>query len=604
MEREQLDEQVEFLNQQVGVLLEYTQRSVSDADTEPLLMAIEELNVALEELQVVQAELFEQNQALAQAQETIEEERRRYQDLFEFAPDGYLVTTPDGVIREANRAAADMLGISPARMIGKPFIIFVAVDERQTFRRNLMQLEHEHRQEWVVQLQPRGELPFEATLTVTVVEGGHGGIVGLRWLLHDTTERQQLEEARLKVRLAEMVNRDLADELVQRQQLEEALHQQAAALMQANRMKDEFLAVVSHELRSPLNPILGWAELLQSRSLEETQVDRALDTIKRNAKLQAQLIDDLLDISRIIQGKLSLQSHPVNLKAVLTEALDTVQLAAQAKTIDLQFTLAPSEFIVFGDFNRLQQVVWNLLSNAIKFTPKQGQVEMRLEQAQGEVVITIRDTGCGISSELLPYLFERFWQAERVTTRSHGGLGLGLTIARHLVEMHGGTIEASSLGVGQGSTFVVRLPLRVDLPAARSTEAAPVATAVQLERLHVLIVDDQPDAQAILTAVLEQAGARVTAVASVEQALHAVAHCQFDILISDIGMPEQDGYALIRQIRAMPTEALRRLPAIALSAYAAADDRLQAIAAGFNEHLPKPIEPNLLISIVAAQVVR
>ena len=461
------------------------------------------------------------------------------------------------------------------------------LDERQRFRRDLAQLsrsEDIRQQEWFICLQPRRERPFEASLSVAATFDRSGKLVELRWLVRDITERRQLEEVRLRIKLTEMVNQDLATEITRRQRLEETLLQQADALHQANRMKDEFLAIVSHELRSPLNPILGWSELLNSHKLSEEDTHRALETIKRNAKLQAQLIDDLLDISRITQGKLRLENRPVPLADLLDTLIETVQLTAEAKGIDLQTQLDSREIVVAGDPMRLQQVFWNLLSNAVKFTPRQGEVEVRLTQSEQEAILTVRDTGCGISPEVLPHLFERFWQAERDTTRTHGGLGLGLAIAKNLVEMHGGTIEATSAGLEQGATFTVRLPLQLN-----SMPPDPIlqpSADVSLDHLRVLVVDDQADTRDVLLAVLEQAGAEVTTVESVDQALQALTHTSFQVLISDIGMPDQDGYFLIQQVRQLDS-ATKNILAIALTAYATEADRRNALAAGFQAHLQK-----------------
>ena len=602
---QQINHQIEMLNQRIGEILAQTQpgkTSHSQSLPELLSESLEELNVAIEELQVSQEELYQQNQALAVVTEEVAVERQRYQNLFELAPDGYLVTNAEGIIVEANRVTAAMLRMSQNYLIGKPLALFIAADERQAFRRDLIQLkqiDRDRQQEWLICLQPRQEPPFEASLSVATTFDHDGNLTELRWLLRDITERRQLEEAKMRMKLTEMMNSDLTAEISQRQQLEQTLRQQTDALRQANRMKDEFLAIVSHELRSPLNPILGWSELLNSRKLSEEDTHRALETIKRNAKLQAQLIDDLLDISRITQGKLRLENRPVPLAALLDTMIETVQLAANAKEIDLQTQLDSREIVVAGDPMRLQQVFWNLLSNAIKFTPRQGQVEVRLTQSEQEVILTVRDTGCGISPEVLPHLFERFWQAERDTTRTHGGLGLGLAIAKNLTEMHGGTIEAASAGLEQGATFTVRLPLQFYSMPPDPISQPPAAS---LDRLRVLIVDDQADSRDVLLAVLEQAGAEVTTADSVDQALQALAQSSFQVLISDIGMPNKDGYLLIQQVRKLNGD-VRDIPAIALTAYATEADRKRALDAGFQAHIQKPIEPNELVKTIASQAI-
>lgn len=459
MERERLGKQVEELSEQVGALLEQAQSELSQ---QPglLLQALEELNVTVEELQVSQEELYEQNQELEAAREAVEIERQRYQELFEFAPEGYLVTDTSGKIWKANRTASQLLNVSQQYLVGKPLTVFFVKEERQAFWSTINRLPEVGRlQEWSVRLQPRNGIPFDASLTVTTVDDLKGKIIALRWLLRDITERKQLEEAQLRAKLVEMNNQDLQKEITQRRELEEQLREQAEKLTQANHLKDEFLAIVSHELRSPLNAMLGWSQMLRGRQLNEAMMTCAIETIERNARIQAQLIEDLLDISSIIKGKLHLNIRPVNLVGVIESAIATVQPAASAKTIEIQTMLASSACLVSGDSERLHQFVWNLLANAIKFTPKQGRVEVQLECISSSAVLTVSDTGKGISPDFLPYVFECFRQAERATTRFYGGLGLGLAIVKHLVEMHGGTVCADSPGEGQGTTFTVRIPL-------------------------------------------------------------------------------------------------------------------------------------------------
>lgn len=392
----------------------------------------------------------------------------------------------------------------------------------------------------------------------------------------------------------------------------EAKYRQLAAQEQAaraeaelaNRLKDEFLAVLSHELRSPLNPILGWARLLQTRRLDETKTLEALATIERNAKLQAQLIEDLLDISRIMRGKLTIIAAPVDLNFVITAALETVRLAAEAKTIQIELTLDPNVKSVFGDAGRLQQVVWNLLSNAVKFTPVGGRVEVRLMQVDTEAQIQVIDTGKGINPQFVPYVFEYFRQEDGSTTRKFGGLGLGLAIARQIVELHGGRIWADSLGEGQGTTFTVRLPLLSNTSVELSSRELPASPPLPapLAGVRVLVVDDDADTREFLKFLLQQAGAIVSAASSAAEALQLFETLNIDILFSDIGMPEMDGYELIRAIRALNTDK-RSVPAIALTAYAGEVDQQQAITAGFQHHISKPIDGNLAI-VIALELVR
>ncbi|MBD2729537.1 PAS domain-containing protein [Nostoc sp. FACHB-892] len=395
-------------------------------------------------------------------------------------------------------------------------------------------------------------------------------------------------------------------DLTPRKQLEQALRQQAEELKQANRNKDEFLAILSHELRSPLNPILGWSSLLKSRKFDEATTNRALETIERNAQLQIELIDELLDVSRIIRGKLNLTFATVNLVAVIDAALETVRLIAQSKSIQISVQLDPNVGRVLGDYYRLQQVVGNLLSNAVKFTPRNGSVEVRLslswELNSNSALIQVKDTGQGISPEFLPYIFEYFRQADSSTTRKFGGLGLGLAIVRHLVELHGGTITAASPGIGQGATFTVKLPVMKESEgvgeaggAEEAEEAGEEFDSSLLFGLRVLIVDDDADTREFLHFLLQQNGALTTLAASATEALAVIVKTVPDLLISDLGMPEMDGYSLIRVLRAMGGE----IPAIALTAYARDSDRDRVLAAGFQKHVAKPVQPTELLTSIA-----
>jgi PAS domain S-box-containing protein len=386
-------------------------------------------------------------------------------------------------------------------------------------------------------------------------------------------------------------------------ELEQAARTEAE---RANRIKDEFLAVLSHELRSPLNPILGWARLLQTREFDTAAIKKAIATIERNAQLQAQLIEDLLDVSRILQGKLNLKMLPVNLVPVIEAGLETVRLAAEAKNIQIQTMLDASFGQVLGDSGRLQQVIWNLLSNAVKFTPEGGKIDIQLEYVDAEAQITVSDTGKGISPEFLPYVFEYFRQADGTTTRKFGGLGLGLAIVRHLTELHGGTIQAESLGEGQGAIFRVRLPLiKKDLTPKPNIDVAALNPSLPTEILagiQILVVDDDDDTRDFHTFVLEQAGAMVTAVTSAKEALQVLAESESDMLLSDIGMPEMDGYMLMRQVRALQANQAKQIPAIALTAYAGEINQQQALESGFQKHLSKPVEPEELIKEIATLI--
>jgi signal transduction histidine kinase/ActR/RegA family two-component response regulator len=375
---------------------------------------------------------------------------------------------------------------------------------------------------------------------------------------------------------------------------------------EANRAKDDFLANVSHELRTPLTAMLGWARMLRSGRLDDEAAAHALEVIERNTEAQAQLIEDLLDISRITSGKLRLDVQPVDLVHVIEGAMNTVTPAADAKSIRMQTVLDPAAGTVAGDPDRLQQVVWNLLSNAIKFTPRGGRVQLRLERVDSRVELTVADTGRGIAPEFLPYVFDRFRQAEAASSRAHGGLGLGLAIVRHLVELHGGVVRAASEGTDRGATFTVSLPIapmRASPSEARVHPTArtrvPFERAPNLDGVRVLVVDDEPDTRNLLARVLQQCGAIVGTAASAAEALAAFEAGPPDVLVTDIGMPGEDGYALIRKIRARAPEHGGRVPAAALTAYARVEDRMRVLSAGFQLHVPKPVEPAELATVVA-----
>lgn len=372
---------------------------------------------------------------------------------------------------------------------------------------------------------------------------------------------------------------------------------------EANRVKDEFLATLSHELRTPLSAILGWTRILRTQQVDEAASARGLETIERNTRLQAQLIEDLLDVSRIITGKLRLELQPVDLPAAVEAAIDTVRPAADAKELRLETTIDQTVGFVSGDPDRLQQVVWNLLSNAIKFTPRGGRLAVRVERSRSDAVITVTDTGKGIPASFLPHIFERFRQADSSSTRTHGGLGLGLAIVRHLVELHRGHIRAESDGEGKGSSFVVHLPLatlQVDVLEVATVRPLPAFTAPALTGMDILVVDDDPDAREALVLVLETEGATVTAVASAEEAFAALEAHTPDVLVSDIAMPGTDGYELMAKLREREAAASAgHVPALALSAYAREEDRRRALAAGFEMHVAKPVDPARLAEVLS-----
>lgn len=397
----------------------------------------------------------------------------------------------------------------------------------------------------------------------------------------DITERKQAEEEREQL---------LARERAAREESETA-----------NRIKDEFLAVLSHELRSPLNPILGWSRLLRTRQFDTASRDRALETIERNARLLSKLIEDLLDVSRILQGKIALHVGPVELVSTLESALETVQLAANSKEIQIATHFESDIGPVSGDRDRIQQIIWNLLSNAVKFTPPGGQVDVYLQRKGGCAEIRVKDTGKGIDREFLPYVFDLFRQQDGKTTRQFGGLGLGLAIVRYLTELHGGTVAVTSLGEGQGATFTICLPLTQDRGTpgvSLECDAVLQPEASPLKGIQILLVDDEPDMRELATTILAEAGAQVKVAASAVEAVNCLDHHRFDVLVTDLGMPDIDGYMLIRQVRNRPSERGGAIPAIALTAYAGESNQQKALHAGFQLHLSKPVEPEVLVKAI------
>ncbi|MGH9849000.1 MAG: hybrid sensor histidine kinase/response regulator [Blastocatellia bacterium] len=407
-------------------------------------------------------------------------------------------------------------------------------------------------------------------------------------IIYDITPRKQVEEARQEL-LAQ----------------EQAARAEAEAAAQA---KDEFLAVISHELRTPLSAMLGWAEVLRSRQPGDSVYERALQTIERNAERQSQLIEDLLDTTRILSGKLRIEAQPLYLDALLEESLDVVRPAAEAKEIEMSAAFDTGANLIMGDANRLQQVFWNLLSNAIKFTEPGGRVEVRLERENAEAKIIVRDTGKGITPDFLPHVFDLFRQADSSSARRQGGLGLGLALARRLVEMHGGTIRVNSSGEGQGATFTINLPARsgnrttTEMKAVEIKKTLNASGKPSLDGLRILVVDDEADARDLLAIRLQQYGADVITAASVEAALELLTQLgpRPDLIVSDIAMPGEDGYSLMRRVRALELEQGGRIPAIALTAYSRTKDRVQALAAGFQLHVPKPVNAAELAHAIAS----
>ncbi|MHC5858126.1 hybrid sensor histidine kinase/response regulator, partial [Nostoc sp.] len=526
---------------------------------------------------------------IRRAEEAALSSAREWQTTFDSINDGVSLVDREGIIVRFNRAMMQLFGKPSDEILGYAHHELMGaklgIGDGACFRRA-----KETHQRQILEFQSQ-ERWFAKTIDPVI--DGDGTLTGAVFILSDITERKR----------SEALLQEQNDRL---NQLMISLQQQTEQAQQANRIKDEFLAVLSHELRSPLNPILGWARILQKSHQDAAKTQYALETIERNAKLQAQLIEDLLDVSRILQGKLSLNTIPVGLTFTIKAALETVRLAAEAKSIQIQTIFEPNVGQVLGDSGRLQQVVWNLLSNAIKFTSPGGRVEVRLETIKDEVdthpaeytQITVSDTGRGISGEFLPYVFDYFRQADGTTTRKFGGLGLGLAIVRHLVELHGGTVQADSPGEGQGAVFTVKLPLIAASKLNQVNTADRDRSDFTLNGLQTLLVDDDRDSREFIAFVLQQYGAQVTEADSAHDALNSLGQAKFDLLISDIGMPDMDGYTLIRQIRKQSPDRGGEIPAIALTAYAGEINQQQALAAGFQQHISKPIELEVLIQAI------
>ena len=409
------------------------------------------------------------------------------------------------------------------------------------------------------------------------------------------------------------IGRDITERKHAEEERERLLRQEKEAREEAetaSRMKDEFLATISHELRTPLTAILGWANMLNRGLLSQIQTRHALEVIEQSARSQAGLVDDILDTARIITGRLKLEAHPVEIERVFQAAVDVIRPSAEAKRIALQVVTDARSTIVFGDANRVQQVIWNLLSNAVKFTSEGGRVEARLSRTEGHIEITVTDTGIGIEPQFMPYIFDRFRQADSTSTRKYSGLGLGLAIVRHVVEMHGGTVAASSPGQGQGATFKARFPIAS--AQLLQPETAPPGPELKqptqpnqidgpqdLGGVRVLVVEDDLDTLEMLKAIFQNRGAEVITASSADDALEALEHSVPDALVSDLAMPGQDGYELIEHIRQRGSNRGGNIPAVALTAHARVEDRVRALTAGFQMYVPKPVDPNELIAVVA-----
>ncbi len=503
----------------------------------------------------------------------------KFRGLLESAPDAMVIADASGRIVLVNAQAERLLGYDRAEMLNQPVEMLIP----HRFRSGHVQ----HRDRYVETARPRPmgagaelyalrkdgtEIPVEISLSP--LKTAEGMLVASA--IRDITERKLAEAERAR------------------------LIEERAAHADASRIKDEFLATLSHELRTPLNAILGWTTMLKNDALDKERARHALGTIERNARAQAQLVEDLLDLSRIITGKLHLELGPVDLTQVVDAAADVVRPAAQVKRIQLDVIAEERPILLLGDPDRLQQAVWNLLSNAVKFTPEGGRIEARIRPADSTATITVRDTGTGIDPAFLPHVFDRFRQQDSSSTRAHGGLGLGLAIVRSIVEAHGGRVDAFSQGAGTGATFSMTLPLVETLERRREPERSALDAEGQLAGIRVLVVDDAPDERDLFNAMLCRYGATVAVAPGVAETMEMVDEFLPDVIVSDIAMPLEDGYILLRKLRAHPDPRISAIPAVAVTAHARVEDRRRAIDAGFCRYVSKPVDSGQLVRAVAA----
>jgi PAS domain S-box-containing protein len=507
------------------------------------------------------------------------------------------------IVTSWNSGAERIFGYTAEEMIGTSIMRLIPPDRLEEEREILSRIRRGERSDHfeTVRLAKDGRR-LNLSMTISPIMDATGHVIGASKVARDISERKKAEEALKKaMEEAEAANRE-------RLKLLDSEREARSQAERASRMKDEFLATLSHELRTPLNAVLGWAKILRNGNLQGEELKQGLDIIGRNAQVQAQIIEDLLDMSRIISGKVRLDVQWIELSSVLNESIETLRSTAQAKGVYLQAWLDPFARPISGDPNRLQQIFWNLLNNAIKFTPKEGKVEVLLKHASTEVQVSVIDTGEGIAPEFLPYIFDRFQQGDASTTRRHGGLGLGLSIVKQLVELHGGNVRVQSDGIGKGATFSVHLPLAAvysepekegHLPEATLRENLPMPE-VSLADIQVLVVDDEIDARDLVKKLLEMAGATVSTAGSASEAMGHILAGRPDVLVCDIGMEEEDGYSFIRRLRAIEKKEEGVLPAVALSAYARSEDRTKAIRSGFQIHLAKPMEPAELLAVISS----
>ncbi|HYP50279.1 MAG TPA: ATP-binding protein, partial [Pyrinomonadaceae bacterium] len=531
-----------------------------------------------------------------QAEKHLREQREWLRVSLASIGDAVIATDVNGCVSFINPTAEALTGWTSAEAEKKSFDdVFKIINEDtnepvESPFATVMRLEN------VIELSNHVSLKTKDGKTIPIENSGSpikdadGKIIGVIVVFHDVSERRRAARERERLLESERRARSEAES--------------------ANRLKDEFLATVSHELRTPLNAILGWSAMLNRGNLEEDAKRTALEVIERNAKAQAEIISDILDVSRIITGKLRIKAEPIEPAQIVEAAIETLRPAIDAKAIDLRVSLDANAGFVSGDADRLQQIIWNLLSNAIKFTPEKGRIEVDLKRDDSHLEIAVCDNGIGIEPEFLPHVFERFRQADSSTTRVHSGLGLGLAIVRYLVELHGGEVRAESAGIGKGATFTIVLPIAAEsaapnLPANGSSGKNKEANSISAKKtdltgLRVLVVDDEPDTLEILRAALTSYGANVRTAISASHALETFLVWKPNVLISDLGMPNEDGYSLIRKVRALKPEEGGAVPAAALTAYVREEDRLRALDAGFQTHIPKPVDPTEFATEVAA----
>ena len=552
-----------------------------------------------------------------QTSDALRESERRYRELVEYSLG--LICTHDlaGTILSINPAAANSLGYRPEDGIGRNLREFLSPNKRDLFDGYLLRIHEAGHDAGLMSVVAR-DGSTRVWMYRNILSQGPGTSPYVLGHAIDVTERVEAErtlrhseevlrrardelEARVRERTValEEVNARLRIEIVEREEAERARDRLYREAQDANRLKDEFLSTLSHELRTPLNAIFGWARILRTRDLDAKSA-HAVEVIERNAEAQVRLIEEVLDVSRIVTGKMALTMEPTDVRAVIRATIDAVRPAMRAKKIRFEEHIVDDLPLVYGDAHRLQQVFWNLLSNAVKFTGNHGTITLTGRLALPVIEFEIQDTGIGIRREVLPFVFDRFRQADSSTTRTHGGLGLGLAIVRHIVELHGGTVQASSAGEGHGATFTIQLPIaeRGEPTALEQSQPARIAgsSGQLLRNRRILVVEDHADARDLVVAVLEDAGALVISTSTARDAIRRAREKQPDMLITDLGLPEEDGYTLLAEFRKICSD----VPAVALTAYARASDRDRALAAGFQRHSIKPVDPKQFVELVAS----